>query len=101
MSNYDDEDIYIIPHNYQENGKILGLIDKQSFLIGISWILVWLFAFYFMSVIPRNVRIVSFIVVALLPAGIVFVGIGHDTVYDFVKYYMNFKKTAKLYYYEK
>lgn len=97
----DDEDVYIIPHNYTENGKILGIIDKQSFYIGLTWILIWLFVFYFMPISNLIVKIVLFVSIAMLPAGIVFVGFGHDTVVDFAKYYLNFNKNARVYHYEK
>lgn len=102
MSAYDsEEDVYIIPHNYQENGKILGIIEKQSFYIGLTWILVWLFVFYFLPIDNTVLKMILFLVIAMLPAGIIFVGFGHDTVVDFVKYYLNFNKNAKVYYYEK
>ncbi len=97
----DEDYYYIIPHNYQENGKILGFIEKQSFFIGIVWVLFWLFVMYFFPFFSLLVRFIIYVIIAVFPAGIIFVGIGHDSVVDYVKFYLNFKKNARVYKYEK
>lgn len=97
----DEEDVYIIPHNYRDNGKILGLIDKESFYVGLTWVLIWLFIFYYIPIPRIVVKIVLFVTVGLLPAAIVFVGFGYDTVIDVAKYYLNFTKNSRIYHYEK
>ena len=38
MEKYDEEETtYIIPHNYSENGKILGIVEKQSLYVAAAW----------------------------------------------------------------
>jgi hypothetical protein len=102
MSTYTEEDdYYIIPKNYTENGKILGIIEKQSFIIGSVWGIVWAFILYFFPFFSVLVRLLIFIVLGVFPAAIIFVGIGHDTVVDYIKYYLQFSKNAKVYKYEK
>jgi hypothetical protein len=96
-----EEDIYIIPHNYQENGKILGIIEPQSFYIGLTWLILWGIVFYILEIESLATKFMGYLVVAVLPAILVFIGIGHDSVVDYVKYYLNFTKNAKVYYYEK
>jgi hypothetical protein len=96
-----EEDIYIIPHNYQENGKILGIIEPQSFYIGLSWFMLWSAIFYFLNIEALGTKVMGALTIGGLPAIIIFIGIGHDSVFDYVKYYVNFTKDARVYYYEK
>lgn len=34
---HQEEDTYIIPHNYSDNGKILGIVEKQSLYLAAAW----------------------------------------------------------------
>lgn len=101
MITEEEDYFYVIPHNYQENGKILGFIEKQSFIIGIAWAIFWLFVMYFFPFIPIMYKFIIYVIIGVFPAAIAFVGIGHDTVVDYVKYYLDFQKKAKVYKFEK
>jgi hypothetical protein len=44
---------------------------------------------------------VLFVAFGAFPAGVLFVGFGHDSILDFLKYYINFNKNVGVYFYEK
>ncbi len=97
----EEEDYYIIPKNYKENGKILGIIDKESFIVGSIWGVCSAFLFYFLPFLSVLVRGILFVILGVAPTVIIYAGIGHDTVVDYIKYYLQFSKNAKIYKYEK
>lgn len=101
IQNQDEKDYYIIPHNYQDNGKIWGLVDKKSFAVGTAWAVIIALSLWFLSSVNLITRIIIFVIIGIFPAAVIFVGIGHDTVFDYLKYYLQFKKSAKIYKYQK
>jgi len=94
--------MYIIPHNYTDNGKILGIIEKQSVYTAlIFFVPACFFNFKLLSFLSLDIRLFTFILFILPISCIILVGIGGDTFIDFIKNVYCFYKRAKRYYYEK
>ncbi|MEM1724157.1 MAG: hypothetical protein QXW71_00050 [Thermoplasmata archaeon] len=96
------EDMYIIPHNYTDNGKILGIIEKQSIYAAlIFFVPACVFNFKLLSFLSLDLRLFTFILFILPITSIILVGIGGDTFIDFAKYVYNFYKRAGIFFFEK
>lgn len=100
MNSY-DEDTYIIPHNYSDNGKILGIIEKQSLFVAACWFIPITFLNF--KVLPMSIDFKIFIeiIIVLPPTLLILAGIGGETLLDFLKYILRFYKNSHKYYYEK
>ncbi|NJD01824.1 MAG: hypothetical protein FIA99_04340 [Ruminiclostridium sp.] len=99
--NYEKEDMYIIPHNYIDAGKILGFIERESLVAALVWLVpLTLVNFRFLPV-SVDIRIFIFILLICPPTIILLVGIGGETVVDFLRYYHRFSSCRKVYLYEK
>jgi len=96
-----EEDIYIIPHNYKESGKFLGIIEPSSLFLGMGWLFIIGFLLYLIPFFTSNVKVISFVFVGGAPAALIFIGWGHDSIVDFAKYYYEFIKNARVYHYKK
>lgn len=97
-----DEEIYIIPHNYTENGKILGVFEKQAFIIAVGIFLGGGFLmFYVLPEFNTTFKMILFFLIFVFPAVVIAIGIGHDSFIDFVKFFLRFNKMRKVYHYEK
>ena len=101
MARYSDEDTYIIPHNYTDNGKILGIIEKESVYLALGWFVPM--AILNFKVLPFNftAKVYIFMLLIMPPTLIALIGVGSDTLFNFLKYVYNYYKNAKVYYYEK
>jgi len=97
----EQEEAYIIPHNYTDTGKVLGLFDKQSFYLSVIWFLLMGFINFKLLPISIDAKIFTLILLVCPPGIIALVGIGGDTLIDFIGYIVSFKKRARTYYYEK
>lgn len=97
MDHFDNDDKYIIPHNYTDNGKILGIVEKQSLYLAASWFIPMTFLNF--RILPFSVDIKIFFQILLItpPTIIALVGIGGDTLFDFLKYIIWFYRNAKVY----
>lgn len=94
-----EDEVYIIPHNYTDNGKILGMFEKNAFILAAIWMFpVAIISFY----LPFNfqVKSICFMILAV-PAIFMVVGVGSDPFIDFVKFFYKFNKLRKIYHYEK
>jgi hypothetical protein len=96
-----EEEVYIIPHNYRDNGKILGLIEKRSFIQGLAFMGPSGFLLFYILPLAIKVKIYIFILLILPPTAIIMVGIGHDSLEDFLKYVYYYYQRAKVYHYDK
>lgn len=100
-SNEEGEDLYIIPHNYIDNGKFLGLIEMQSiYTAGIICVPLTAINFWLLPV-PLSVSIITFIVFIAPITLVSLVGIGQDTLVNFLRFIYKFYRNAKVYKYEK
>jgi len=95
------EDYYIIPHNYTDNGKILGIIEVQSVYLAACWFLPTTVLNFWLIPLGLDYKLFIFVLVILPPTAIALLGIGSDTILDFAKYVRNFYKRSKVYTYEK
>ena len=95
------EDVYIIPHNYTDNGKVLGIIEKQSFITAAVWF--GPLTYLDFAVLPASMDVKLYILILLIcpPTAFALVGIGSEPLHRFVKYIYDFYKKAKYYPYEK
>lgn len=100
-NNYVEDDIYIIPHNYKDNGKIFGLIEKKSVITAAIWFIPTTYINFAFLPIPLNIRLFTFVLFVCPPTIFALIGIGNDTLVDFVKYLYNYYKRAKVYLHEK
>jgi hypothetical protein len=96
-----EDDIYIIPHNYSDNGKILGFIEKQSLYIASAWFVPITFLnFKFLSCFVE-IKIFIEILLIVPPTLFFLVGVGGDTLFDFLRYIFRFYKKGKVYFFGK
>ena len=96
-----EEDVYIIPHNYTDNGKILGMFEKESAYLAIAWVVpMTLLEFNFL---PFSVDIKIFVLIlgVIPPAIFALIGIGGETLISFVKCVHRFYSRARIYFYMK
>lgn len=98
---HQEEDTYIIPHNYSDNGKILGIVEKQSLYLAAAWFLP--VSFLNFKLLPFSIDVQLFIEILLVipPTLFILIGVGGDTLLDFVRYVYQFYTRAKVFYYEK
>lgn len=101
MDRNEDEDTYIIPHNYTDNGKILGIIEKQSLYIAATWFVLMTFLNFKFLPFSVDVKIFVLILLILPPTLFILIGVGGDTLLDFLRYVHHFYRRAKVYHYEK
>ena len=96
-----DEDTYIIPHNYSDNGKILGIVEKQSLYAAAAWFIP--LSFLNFKILPFSIDIKIFleILVIIPPTLFILIGVGGDTLLDFIRYVCRYYTRTKVYYYEK
>lgn len=96
-----DEDTYIIPHNYSDNGKILGIIEKQSLYLAAAWFVPLTFINFRFVPLSHDIKLFIQILVVIPPTIFILIGIGGDTLQDFIKHVYRFYARAKVYFYEK
>jgi len=96
-----EEDTYIIPHNYSDNGKILGIVEKQSLYVAAAWFVPMMFLNF--KFLPFSIDVKLFVLILLIvpPTLFILIGVGGDTLLDFLRYVYRFYKRARVYYYEK
>jgi len=99
-SNTEMEDTYIIPHNYTDNGKILGMIEKESLITAAIWFLPMTLLVVKLPLSVDN-RIYLFMFIVVPPTLFALVGIGSETLVDMLKFILRFTKNSKVYTYEK
>ena len=101
MDRNEDEDTYIIPHNYSDNGKILGIVEKQSLYVAASWFVPM--TSLNIKFLPFSVDVKIFVLILLIlpPTLFILIGVGGDTLLDFLRYVYSFYKNARIYHYEK
>jgi len=99
-SNTEMEDTYIIPHNYTDNGKILGMIEKESLITAAVWFLPMTLLVMKLPLSVDN-RIYLFMFLVVPPTLFALVGIGSETLVDMLKFIFRFTKNSKVYTYEK
>lgn len=99
-SNNEMEDTYIIPHNYTDNGKILGMIEKESLITAAVWFLPMTLLVMKLPLSVDN-RIYLFMFLVVPPTLFALVGIGSETLVDMLKFIFRFTKNSKVYTYEK
>ena len=98
---HEQEDLYVIPHNYTDNGKILGIVETQSVYTAAIWFLPMSYIVFWLLPFSLNVRIGLFIIFVVPPTAIALVGIGSETLFDFLTFVYKYYKRAKFYHYEK
>jgi hypothetical protein len=96
-----DEETYIIPHNYVDNGKILGIVEKQSLYIAAGWFVPMTFLDFKFLPFSIDVKIFVLILFILPPTLFILIGAGGDTLPDFFKYVYRFYRNARVYHYGK
>ena len=96
-----DEDTYIIPHNYSDNGKILGIVEKQSLYTAAVWFIPLSFLNFRFLPFSVDVKIFVLILVIIPPTLFILIGVGGDTLLDFIRYVYRYYTRAKVYHYEK
>lgn len=96
-----DEDTYIIPHNYSDNGKILGIVEKQSLYTAAAWFIPLTFLNFRFLPFSIDVKIFVLILVIIPPTLFILIGVGGDTLLDFIRYVYRYHTRAKVYHYEK
>ncbi len=99
-SNTEYEETYIIPHNYTDNGKILGMFEKQSVVTAALWCIPMSFIVFKLP-LSTDYKIFVFMFLVIPPTIFALVGIGSETLVDFVKFILRFMKRSKVYTYEK
>ena len=100
-TNTEYEETYIIPHNYTDNGKILGLIEKESLITAAVWCIPMTYITFKFSPLSFDYNIFIFMFLVVPPTIFALVGIGSETLVDFVKFIFRFMKRSKVYTYEK
>lgn len=98
---YNDEDTYIIPHNYVDNGKILGIVEKQSLYVAAAWFLPMTFLNFRFLPFSIDIKLFAQILLIIPPTLFILIGVGGDTLLDFAQYVYSFYTRAKVYHYEK
>lgn len=94
-----NQDIYIIPHNYKDNGKILGIIELQSLYAALIWFIPLTYLNFWLMPFGLNTKVFVFIIFILPPTLLILVGVGNDTLPNYLKYIYNFYKNARIYKY--
>lgn len=92
---------YVIPHNFTDNGKVLGFIEKESVVSALVWFIpITALVFKFLPV-SMDVRIFIFILIVCPPTLLLLIGIGGETCIDFLRFASGFLKRRKVYIYER
>lgn len=97
MSSFNTEDKYIIPHNYTDNGKILGIVEKQSLYLAAIWFVPMTFLNFRFLPFGIDISIYVEILLVIPPTIFAIVGIGGETLIDFICSVYSYYKKAKLY----
>lgn len=92
---------YIIPHNFSDNGKVLGFIEKESTVSALVWFIPLTFLDFRFLPFSLDARIFLFILIICPPTLLLLVGIGGETCIDFVRFAFRFLKRRKTYIYER
>lgn len=100
-TNTEYEETYIIPHNYTDNGKILGMIEKQSLITASAWCLPTTYIVFKFLPLSLDYKIFTFMFLVVPPTVLALVGIGSETLVDFIKFVFRFMNRSKVYTYEK
>jgi|SRR3989339_2195371 len=95
------EEIYIIPHNYRDSGKILGIIEKQSLFVAALWLIPVSYLNFYLLPFSVDIKIFIQIIVVMPPTAIILTGLGGDTVLNFLRDVNRFYNNAKIYYFKK
>lgn len=96
-----DEDTYIIPHNYTDNGRILGIVEKQSLYVAVAWFVPVTFLNFKFLPFSIDVKLFILILFVVPPTLFILIGVGGDTLLDFLRYVYRYYSRAKVYFYEK
>lgn len=96
-----EEELYIIPHNYTENGKILGIFDKKALTVALIWFIPTAAIIYNLPIDKKIIKTGMFFVISILPAAIVIMGIDDEPILNILKFFLKFNKKKKLYIYKK
>ena len=97
----ENKDIYVIPHNYTDNGKILGIIEKESMYAALPWFAATSLANFLLLPVSADVKLFSFILFVAPTTLFILIGVGGDTLLNFLRYLRKFYKRARIYCYEK
>lgn len=97
----DKEDLYIIPFNYSDSGKILGIIERESLIAALVWAVPLTFLNFKFLPCSVDIRLFIFILLICPPTIILLTGLGGETVVDFIKYYRKFLLYRRIYLYER
>ena len=100
-TNTEYEETYIIPHNYTDNGKILGMIEKQSLITAAVWAIPMTLIIFKFLPLNTDYKIFAWMFLVVPPTVFALVGIGSETLVDFAKFVFRFMKRSKVYTYEK
>ena len=100
-SNTEYEETYIIPHNYKDNGKILGMIEKESLITAAVWCIPMTYVVFKFLPLEIDYKIFAFMFLVVPPTIFALIGIGSETLVDFARFIFRFMKRAKVYTYEK
>ena len=100
-TNTEYEETYIIPHNYTDNGKILGMIEKESLITATVWFLPMTYLIFRFLPFSIETKIFAFMFIVIPPTIFALVGIGSETLLDMLKFIIRFTKRSKVYTYEK
>lgn len=92
---------YIIPHNFTENGRILGFIEKESAVSALVWFIPAAFLDFRFLPASLDIRIFLFILVVCPPTLLLLVGIGGEICIHFIRYTFCFMKRRKIHIYER
>lgn len=98
---HQEEDTYIIPHNYSDNGKILGIVEKHSLYLAATWFLPVSFLNFKLMPFSIDIQLFMEILLVIPPTLFILIGVGGDTLLDFIRYLFRFYTRAKVYHYEK
>ncbi|MBP5426417.1 MAG: hypothetical protein J6Y29_00725 [Clostridiales bacterium] len=100
-TNTEYEETYIIPHNYTDNGKILGMIEKESLVTAAVWCVPTTYMVFKFLPLSLDYKIYVFMCVVVPPTIVALVGIGSETLVDMLKFVFRFLRRSKVYTYEK
>lgn len=99
-SNEEKELTFIFPYNYSNMSKFMGRFAWSGVCLAVGWI-VLIVGIIFLLPFGAWAKFYIFLVLAPLPAFLLFVGINGDPTISFIKYIIKFKQTAKLYLFRK
>lgn len=92
---------YIIPHNFTDNGRLLGFIEKESAVSALVWFVPATFLDFRFLPVSLDIRIFVFILVICPPTLLLLVGIGGEICIHFVRFAFKYIRRRKIYIYER